>query len=89
MKDKSLIIFEQNIHTHFDKRLELVNTTITDYMELKGISVQEMKDGVIHYDSMDVKKFYYKDDLIIEIQNGFTIENGSYLIKYQINSDLT
>jgi hypothetical protein len=87
--DQSLVLFGHEIHGHFFKRLELINKTITDYMELKGLSISEMKEGLIHYDSIDVKKFYYKDDLIISIQNGFTVEGISYVVKYQINKSLT
>ena len=43
MEEKKLVLFEQDIPSHLDKRLEIINTTIGKYAELKGLSLKDVE----------------------------------------------
>lgn len=89
MKEKTRVLFQQELQNHVDIRLEIINKAILKYAELKGASNTHMKKHVKYTESNDIKYFHYQDDLIISIQNGFTVNKFFCEIRYLLNELIT
>ena len=84
MINKSIPIPEST--DHIDKRLELINKAITEYMNLHNYSTSHMKTNTKRIESPHSQSFYYKDDLIISVKNGFSFNGVSFVIEYEVNN---
>ncbi len=85
MKNKTRVLFAQELINQIDIRLGIINKAILKYAESKGLSNNQMQEHGTYTESNSIKYFYYKDDLIISIQNGFTVNVVSCEIRYSLN----
>ena len=83
--NRSICLFEQDIENDTDIRLSLINKTLSKYRELNNIPMETMKAGLKRIESDNSQSFYYKDDLIISVKNGFSFNGLSYEINYFLN----
>ena len=88
MKNKKLILFEQERENWSEKRLGIINKTLTDYTHLKNLSTSHMKEHCKRIATMEEQSFYYKEDLVVTVKEGFVFNGLSFEILYQVHEDL-
>ena len=88
MINKSLTIFQQDLPNHGDKRLELINKAINDYSEANKIPLPEMRRDTKTSHTPTSMRISFKEDLIIEVHNGFTQNKGIFSINYQLHESI-
>ncbi len=86
--NKTLCLFNQDLKNNIDKKLSLINKTLSEYRELNNIPMETMKSGLKRIKSDDSQSFYYKDDLVISVRNGLSFNGVSFEIKYFLNEIL-
>lgn len=88
MKEITIALFDQDMPGYVDKKLVIINKALSDYAQLKGFPNSYLKEHCKRIKTVESQSFYYKDDLIISIQEGISFNGVSYEIKYQIHDDL-
>ena len=85
MKKKTRTLFDQELQNHEDIRLKIINDAIFEYTIAKSLSDTHMKEHIKHTEENGTKYFHYQGDLIVSIQNGYTVKKGCYEIVYFLN----
>lgn len=85
MQKHNRVLFEQELNNHVDIRLKIINKAIAEYFKAKGLSSSTKTDmKQIH----GTKYFFFEDDLILSIRDGFVFNGTSYLIKYSLHDSI-
>jgi hypothetical protein len=85
MQKYKRVLFEQELDNHVEIRLGIINTAIAEYLKSKGLSTSSKTDmKQIH----GIKYFFFEDDLIISMREGFSFNGTSYQIKYSLHDSL-
>ena len=88
MKDKINILFSQEIPGYIDRKIAIVNKALSDYAQLKGFPPTYLKEHAKRIKTAESQSFFYKDELIISIQEGISFNGVSWEIRYQLHEDL-
>lgn len=88
MINKSLTIFQQDIPNHQDRRLEVINKAINDYSEANKIPLPEMQQQTKTNHTPTSIRVSFKEDIIIEVRNGFTQKKGVFFINYLVHESI-
>ena len=88
MKERINVFFEQENPGYVDKKLSIINKALSDYAQLKGLPSSYLKIHLKRIKTAISQSFFYKDDLIISIQEGIFFNGVSYEIRYSLNDQL-
>ncbi len=88
MIQKSITLFQHDLKNEIDIRLKLINKSHIEYAEKKSLPLSDIQKHKRYEEGPSDKSFYYKDDLILSVQNGYFHNGVSYEIRYVVNDCL-
>ena len=79
---------KQRIEDNINRRNDFIDSMIRQYMKIKDISEEEIKNNGLHLSGRGWNQFNYKDDMIIRIQTEPNWHESSVGYQYSLNECL-
>ena len=86
MQEYTLTLFNQDLQDHEGTRVNIINTALSNYLEEKGISLDDEDIEVKR--NGGAKHYSHKRKLIISVKEGFIFNGLSLQIKYWLHDSL-